>query len=633
MSKERAFGAVLTLLLMSFVILAFNIQPAKTGGNIYNRVDGDIDSSNILVQRDGDFYRVTSCLTGKSTSSSKNVSEYITVNTTWTLGSSPYIVEGDVIVEPNVFLTIEPGVVVKFTNGTNLIIDGGLIAQGNPANKITFTSNASVPAIGDWSGVKFRNSALDNASLIDWVVVVYADKGISLESTTQFVLHSTFMFNNYGIFSAGSAVGFNSTFESNNVGGYSESDATELYEDSVFVNNTVGFIIRKSYLSKIVFKNCTFLENESNGIQVDWSGRVEFLNSLASHNGNDGINGATIGIDELYIHESQLSDNGGYGINSPFGSSTVGKNWTVANSEIMNNSHGGIHEFGAYPKPIIILDSKISNNSGDGIYGETFQYALISYSQISNNTGSGVQGGTMTITDSIISNNGKNGIEGSLVDIEKSMVTRNNETGILVSGGSVHLTHIYNNLAFNLKNTGSNTINATHNWWGSTNETLIDGYIYDYYDDYNLGKIFYKPFLPSPYFIPIEGEIFCVDISSNSTIKNFNFNQLGKYVSFDVAGPNQTIGFSNITIPKELFWGDFSVYKDNSILVEGVDYSKTFNGTHYIFNITYVHSTHTIKIIATEVIPEFPSLLILPTFMLTTLATVVLWKRKRLKFS
>ena len=43
-----------------------------------------------------------------------DVSGAISVDTTWTLAGSPYVVVGDVTVEPDITLTIEPGVQVRF---------------------------------------------------------------------------------------------------------------------------------------------------------------------------------------------------------------------------------------------------------------------------------------------------------------------------------------------------------------------------------------------------------------------------------------------------------------------------------------------------------------------------------------
>ena len=50
--------------------------------------------------------------------SQTNVSGGIYSNTTWTFANSPYIVIDTVVVFPNVTLTIEPGVIVKFAKNT-----------------------------------------------------------------------------------------------------------------------------------------------------------------------------------------------------------------------------------------------------------------------------------------------------------------------------------------------------------------------------------------------------------------------------------------------------------------------------------------------------------------------------------
>lgn len=41
-------------------------------------------------------------------------------------------------------------------------------------------------------------------------------------------------------------------------------------------------------------------------------------------------------------------------------------------------------------------------------------------------------------------------------------------------------------------------VDATNNWWGTTNETDIQEIIYDYYDDFELLKATYKPFALEP---------------------------------------------------------------------------------------------------------------------------------------
>ena len=125
-------------------------------------------------------------------------------------------------------------------------------------------------------------------------------------------------------------------------------------------------------------------------------------------------------------------------------------------------------------------------------------------------------------------------------------------------------------------------------------------------------------------------DVYAVKIRSNSTVSDFDFAQALKKIQFNVNGTSGTTGFCNFTIPSELMSGNFSIYKDDILLTENVDYIETYNGTHYLFNITYKHSTHTIEIVATNIIPEFPSFLVLPLFIIATLlGAIYVKKRKR----
>jgi hypothetical protein len=117
-----------------------------------------------------------------------------------------------------------------------------------------------------------------------------------------------------------------------------------------------------------------------------------------------------------------------------------------------------------------------------------------------------------------------------------------------------------------------------------------------------------------------------VVISSNSTAANFIFNQSLMQTSFEVSGETGTTGYCNVTIPKTLLKGEPWTVKIN-----GVDWSFTPSGnaTHSFAYFTYTHtSTLQVAIQGTWVIPEFPSSLVLILFMIATLLTVIVYKRK-----
>jgi hypothetical protein len=125
--------------------------------------------------------------------------------------------------------------------------------------------------------------------------------------------------------------------------------------------------------------------------------------------------------------------------------------------------------------------------------------------------------------------------------------------------------------------------------------------------------------------VTVETDTYVVETLSNSSVSEFVFN--GTAIRFHVDGASGTAGFCNVTIPSELMSGDFSIYRDGTLLIKNVDYTGTYNGTHYLFSITYEHSTHTIEITATTVIPEIPSLIMLSLLSLATLTTIIFKKK------
>jgi hypothetical protein len=91
------------------------------------------------------------------------------------------------------------------------------------------------------------------------------------------------------------------------------------------------------------------------------------------------------------------------------------------------------------------------------------------------------------------------------IDIELQATIQNNT----ISGNSVGIrnpspssTIVYNNIQNNTQNSiylsTSSDINATYNWWGTTDVHTINASIYDFKNDFNLGKVNFVPILTSP---------------------------------------------------------------------------------------------------------------------------------------
>ena len=115
-----------------------------------------------------------------------------------------------------------------------------------------------------------------------------------------------------------------------------------------------------------------------------------------------------------------------------------------------------------------------------------------------------------------------------------------------------------------------------------------------------------------------------VNVISDSAINEFDYfehnNTIRMYVSKMTT--RQTHGFCRLSIPHDLMFEPFNV-TINGVNPTYWNYSLSDNGTHRWIYFSYQHSALEIVII-----PEFPSLIILPLFMITTLLTVIVHRRK-----
>ena len=122
------------------------------------------------------------------------------------------------------------------------------------------------------------------------------------------------------------------------------------------------------------------------------------------------------------------------------------------------------------------------------------------------------------------------------------------------------------------------------------------------------------------------GYAFDITVAGNSTISNFNFSQVLKEISFNVRGPPGKAGYCNVTIPKDLLRGEpWTIYLNSTEYTASC--SMTGNTTHTFIYIPYTHSTNTIQITGTWVVPEFPYILILPVLMIFSIIAAISSKK------
>jgi len=121
-----------------------------------------------------------------------------------------------------------------------------------------------------------------------------------------------------------------------------------------------------------------------------------------------------------------------------------------------------------------------------------------------------------------------------------------------------------------------------------------------------------------------------VDAFSNSTIENFDYLESNSTIRMVVSNMTigQTHGFCRVCIPHTLMnVSNISVLIDNGLTpVLHHNYTLYNNGTHRWIYFAYEHSIREI-----DIIPEFPSLIILPLFTIATLLAVTVYRRKRSK--
>jgi hypothetical protein len=93
--------------------------------------------------------------------------------------------------------------------------------------------------------------------------------------------------------------------------------------------------------------------------------------------------------------------------------------------------------------------------------------------------------------------------------------------------------------------------------------------------------------------IELAEQNFDIIIKTNSTeVLNFAFNKSAKTISFEVTGPDLTVGYCNLTIPKTLMTPPFVI----SVNEQQIEFNITENSMFYFVYFTYSHSSKLIQI-------------------------------------
>ena len=276
-------------------------------------------------------------------------------------------------------------------------------------------------------------------------------------------------------------------------------------------------------------------------------------------------------------------------------------------------------------------------NNGHGIWLDCSNSNILAYNNVSNNQcgiGLSNSNGSIIVGNNVFSSEECGiGLDYSCNNLIVGNTISSNDYGIWIScigNNTIFHNNIINNTKqaepFGLANTWDNGFEG--NYWSDYNGTDVapqDGIVDTSYiidinntDNYPLIGMF------SDFKVIWEEKTYHVTTICNSTISAFQFNQDERILSFNVTGPDSTVGFCRITIPKAL------INETYTVLVDGEEVDVTVlpisNSSHAFLYFTYIHGTHEVVII-----PEFPLTLILVLVMITTFIATITMKKKTSK--
>ena len=336
-----------------------------------------------------------------------------------------YSVTGVVSIAENATLTIQPGVTVKFGDDVYIDVFGALKVQGTSEQQVVLTSikddasggdtngdaESSIPAAGDWTMIRFKDSSNDANSLIAHSVIQYAGEhrgnrfgAIHLEAASPTITNNVLTDNHWYAISAD--VNSFPTVSDNslkgNVGNGLEIRNGEMSLSGTWKNDDIAY----SVTGVVTVKEGTTL-SIAPGVIVKFSDNT-YIDVFGTFRAQ--------GMAEQEVIFTSIKDDGAGGdTNGDEGSSAPAPgDWTMirfkdssndANSiveyaviryagEHNGNRFGAIHLESASPT---IANNVITDNFWYAISIDVHSFPSVSGNQVSGNVGNGleVRGGEM----------------------------------------------------------------------------------------------------------------------------------------------------------------------------------------------------------------------------------------------
>ena len=290
------------------------------------------------------------------------------VNGIWTKAGNPYLITGEINIQNNNTLTIEPGVIVRFEGNYKLNVYGRLLAIGAVNDTILFMPQDT--SVG-WHGIRFLNS---NTNLMDSSKLILckfmngkalgstnADQrggAIYCEQSSDILIEKCVFMNNYAALDGGAAAFINNS-------AVAVDSCIFKYNDCYFYGGCIYIQASNSKIRNSVFdsNHATFFGAAITG----WDGSVFLVENCKILNNTSGavtgiytaMNCLPYIVNTLFANNSNTLGNGGacgFSVSTP----------TLINVTVVNNiatqSGGGIW---IYNSTATIKNAIIYNNTPD----------------------------------------------------------------------------------------------------------------------------------------------------------------------------------------------------------------------------------------------------------------------------
>jgi subtilisin family serine protease len=397
---------------------------------------------------------------------------------TWT-SDNIYLIKSNIGVPPGETLTIEPGTVVKFDGNYSISIGGTLLADGDAGAPIQFRPNAA----GTWGEIAFTDTSHD----------AQADGGGVYLSGS--ILRNAILTGSTGGITCVTATPYLANLNTDSGGVTCSLGATPAW----FLDNTIGGNVNLSGAGTANRNNVT------GALAISGAGTADdnkvtgalSLGSGAAH--RNTVGGLSVGGNAGTLQDNVVSANVSVGDaflvlgNTISGSLAAGSDATIQKNTVSNGITVGANA--------VVSGNNVENAAGSGLSAGVNLTA--SYNRLVGNQ-LGMSASTGLIEHNLVANSRGVGLQVGAATVQYNTFTGNKGNTILVKGG-VPVAIQYNNLEGNsggydlyIDVTGS-TIPVDSNWWGSTDTTVIETRIYDYWDgDYTKAQASYSPSLSSP---------------------------------------------------------------------------------------------------------------------------------------